>query len=289
MNLVLHPNTETAIKRYLGKPGHALLIEAADGAGKGALAAYIASCLLGTEVNRLSRQPFFQIVRPIDGTISIDAIRAIQRFMRLKTIGSSHSIRRVLVLENAELLTIEAQNAFLKLLEEPPADTVIILTVVNQSMLLPTIRSRVQIVRLNAPSPADLEKHFTGHGFKTSDIVKAYHISEGQAGLMQALLSDDTEHPLVSQIQVAKKLLSSSIFDRLIVVDQLSKHRADCEQLLKALQLVCHAALTQAVERGKDETVKRWHRSMAKLTQAQQSFTSNPNLKLLLTDLLLGL
>src|SRR3990167_2539110 len=113
MNLVLHPNTETAIKRYLGKPGHALLIEAADGAGKGALAAYIASCLLGTEVNRLSRQPFFQIVR---------------------TIGSSHSIRRVLVLENAELLTIEAQNAFLKLLEEPPADTVIILTVVNQSM-----------------------------------------------------------------------------------------------------------------------------------------------------------
>lgn len=63
---------------------------------------------------------------------------------------------RVCVLCGAENMTDQAQNALLKILEEPPEHTVFILTAENRSMLLPTILSRVQTIRLEPLTPAEI-------------------------------------------------------------------------------------------------------------------------------------
>lgn len=63
---------------------------------------------------------------------------------------------RVCVLCGAENMTDQAQNALLKILEEPPEHTVFILTAENRSMLLPTILSRVQTLRLEALTPEEI-------------------------------------------------------------------------------------------------------------------------------------
>src|SRR5947209_282810 len=125
--LLLHAKTAEATERFLTQPAHALLIQGQFGAGKVTLARHIAARVLGVSDQELSNYPYIKIVSPVHKSISIEAVRGLHEFMRLKTTGRAE-IRRVVIVEDAHNLTTEAQNAFLKLLEEPPSDTVIILT-----------------------------------------------------------------------------------------------------------------------------------------------------------------
>jgi DNA polymerase-3 subunit delta' len=81
--------------------------------------------------------------------IKIDQIRAIGDFVALTTHRAGF---RVLVLRPAETLQAAAANALLKTLEEPPPATVIVLVSDRPARLLPTIRSRCQVLRLRAPA-----------------------------------------------------------------------------------------------------------------------------------------
>ncbi len=75
------------------------------------------------------------------GKISIDTIRSLRREISLKPYEGE---RRVIIILDADCMTVEASNAFLKALEEPPPDTVFILTTSKINSLLPTILSRCQ-------------------------------------------------------------------------------------------------------------------------------------------------
>ena len=98
-------------------------------------------------------------------------------------------------------MTTEAQNALLKSLEEPPADTVIILTATSLRALLPTITSRTQHLRLETPAlEAFADIFFTGL-LRGSNIQHAYRLSGGLPGLMSVLLESDETHPLVAAVE----------------------------------------------------------------------------------------
>ena len=86
-----------------------------------------------------------KIILEAENSIGIDDIRNLQHQLSLKPYSSSYKIA---ILTSAEKLTIPAQNAFLKTLEEPPQNTIIILTSPGPDFLLPTIISRCQIIRL---------------------------------------------------------------------------------------------------------------------------------------------
>ncbi len=77
--------------------------------------------------------------------IGIEAIRKIKNWLSQKAYQEK---KRLIVIYQAQELTIEAQNAFLKTLEEPPENTLILLAADNSHRLLPTIISRCQIIRL---------------------------------------------------------------------------------------------------------------------------------------------
>ncbi|HUQ85432.1 MAG TPA: AAA family ATPase [Candidatus Limnocylindrales bacterium] len=83
-------------------------------------------------------------------SIGIDEIKNLQVKIFLKPIKSE---KKAIIIDDAESLTIEAQNALLKALEEPPQHTIMILSTNNIDALLPTILSRCQIVKIsNTPS-----------------------------------------------------------------------------------------------------------------------------------------
>lgn len=288
MNLVFHPLTQQAARRFIAHPPHALLIEGKKGAGKGALARHMASEILAISHAKLETYPFYKVLVSDNGTISIDTVRGAQQFMRLKTIGTQ-PIRRVLLVESAEALTIEAQNAFLKLLEEPPQDTIIIMTAARSAALLPTIRSRVQKLDVKIPPKNTIIDFFANQKFNPDSIQKALYVSEGNMGLMHALLENDVEHPLVIQIANAKRLLTQTVFERLAQVDAISKQKAELPALMYALSLVCHAALVQASDKNVAQQITHWHRSVKSIEEAQTNMNANPNNKLLLTDLLLNI
>jgi hypothetical protein len=78
-----------------------------------------------------------------DTSIGIEEIRSIHTFLSKKPIQNKEN---TVVVHDAHLMTIPAQNAFLKTLEEPPANSRIYLVTPKPDLLLPTILSRVQLV-----------------------------------------------------------------------------------------------------------------------------------------------
>jgi len=88
-------------------------------------------------------------------SIGIEDIKQMQKKIFLKPIKSE---QKAIIIDEAELLTIEAQNALLKILEEPPAHTLLILSTSTKETLLPTILSRCQIIQLEEEQPALSEK-----------------------------------------------------------------------------------------------------------------------------------
>ncbi len=78
-------------------------------------------------------------------TIGIEEIKNMQKKLFLKPIKSP---TKAVIIEDAQLLTTQAQNALLKVLEEPPDHTIIVLSSNSKETLLPTIISRCQIIEL---------------------------------------------------------------------------------------------------------------------------------------------
>lgn len=78
-------------------------------------------------------------------SIGIEEVKQMQKKIVLMPIKSKN---KAVIIEDAHLLTKEAQNALLKVLEEPPANTIMILGSQSQEALLPTILSRCQIITL---------------------------------------------------------------------------------------------------------------------------------------------
>lgn len=92
------------------------------------------------------QHPDLVCIKPHNGTIRIGVVRDLLAQLALKPLESD---RRVVILEAAETLTASAANALLKILEEPPAGTIFILTTFNHRQLLTTVKSRCQQVSFN--------------------------------------------------------------------------------------------------------------------------------------------
>jgi DNA polymerase-3 subunit delta' len=127
---------------------HAMLIRGHDGWGESEFGNWLALTLLGESVERDAREfahPDLLWVQPEGAEVKTDAIRYLIEFaQRTRLVAEC----KVAVVEQAHLLNINAANALLKILEEPPADTYIVLTSCRPGRLIPTIRSRCQAIAL---------------------------------------------------------------------------------------------------------------------------------------------
>ncbi len=86
--------------------------------------------------------------KPAASSIGIDQIRALEDFVFT---GSHRNARRIILITEAEAMTIPAANSLLKILEEPPSSVYFILISNNQKKLLPTLRSRSRVVPFSRP------------------------------------------------------------------------------------------------------------------------------------------
>lgn len=283
MELVLHPKTLGQVTVFVEKPVHGLLLVGNIGAGKLSIAQYIATALLNVDHLNLLRHPYYQQITP-EGSITIDQVRELKNFLLLKTTGGD-PIRRLVVIEQAEMMTLEAQNALLKLLEEPPKDTVLILTSSQPQKLLTTIRSRIREIAIMKPAKADVLEFFST--IDQPEVIKAYHMSDGNIGLMHTLLNTDEEHPLATNINLAKEILKKTTYERLLLVNELANK--DTVQLLNAIYSVCRAALKVAVEKDDQKRITEWYKRCKTIHSAQDELAYKPQNKLLLTHIMMSL
>lgn len=120
--------------------------------------------------------------------------------------------RKVYIINNADLMTVQAANTFLKTLEEPPKDTVIILLTTNINLLLPTIVSRSQVIKFKKISIKEI-KAFLIKDYGT-DEQKASVISYYSNGILNKAVNiiknkDDILQRREETINIFNKIIKS--------------------------------------------------------------------------------
>jgi replication-associated recombination protein RarA len=282
--LVLHPLTAQQVDNFVGNPLHALLLVGPRGSGKNSLARDVAEKVLELQPGDSESYSYLKVIEPVDGkAIGIEAVREIEHFLSLK-VPSQAVINRAILIQDSHLLTIEAQNALLKTLEEPPIGTLIILTATSQQELLPTITSRAAILQVRHPEKTALEKHFSAENVDPATLERAYIISGGLPGLMTAIMQS-TDHPLLEATERARDLLKRSSFERLLAVDEFVKQKQLARDTCFILQQMAHISLQTAT----GTTADRWQRVLKAAYEADEALVGSAQPKLLLTNLMLQL
>lgn len=235
-DLLLHPRTKAELTALLHDAPHALLFVAPNGTGKFAVASAWA--------RQLAANAGVSTLAPDEkGTITIDATRALYQRTRAKQAG-----HQVVIIDHAEAMSGEAQNAFLKLLEEPRSGLTFIMTAPNADDLLPTIQSRVQVVQLypvTTQALAGLAKK-TKPGVDDQTLAQLLFVANGRPATLVAMLQDDAAFDHHKKImQRAKLLLSSSQYERLSMVQELTKDKLELVVMLEAMAHMLKLQLTR--------------------------------------------
>ena len=186
-----HSRATTLLQQSLrnGQLSHAYLFVGPAHVGKFTLAMNLAQAVNCESENRpcqectscrriaASKHPDFRVIDLLPEkakSISIDQIRNMQTETHLPPYEGKH---KVFVIDGSHLLSHEAANSILKILEEPPPNILIILLTTSESALLPTIASRCQRVELR-PLPLGLVREV---------LIKDHQTTQDKADLLARL------------------------------------------------------------------------------------------------------
>jgi DNA polymerase-3 subunit delta' len=276
--ILLNPLTKKAVDAFLNMPSHGLKIAGPSGSGKSFLSMYVVALLLKIEPEKLNEYPYFAVIspEPNKNQISIEQIRQVKQSVNLKTLGQAQ-IKRVIIIEQAELMGHEAQNALLKLLEEPNEDTVFILNTSESAELLPTVSSRLQTIIIH---PVSLENSIKFFDYDKKDVERAWRLSLGYAGLMHSLLSGQEEHELNTAINEAKEILSKTTYNRFLMVTEYSADRPRFKLIILALDRLLAASHFNSIAKNDNNQIVKILRARQCLAKVQTNLASNGSLKL---------
>jgi len=222
-------------------------------------------------------------IAPEKGSIGIDKVRAIKLEMSLK----NSTEKKLLVIYNSELLTHEAQNALLKILEEPTPNLLIILLTENIDSLLPTVQSRCQIIEISKPSKSQFKQLLIEKGYKISEIDKALAISGGLPDLTLSILNNESTN-LTENLEYSKALLKYPLISRLKEVDTLSKNKEQLADVLHAMELIASSGSKASITKI-GQLDKNWQRILTAVLDAKTNLSHNVNTRLVLTKLMLDI
>jgi DNA polymerase-3 subunit delta' len=187
---------------------HALFFAGPDGIGKRTLAVELAGWMLCDQGGAAAcgncaacRQiaagshPDVQVIGVAAGRkeIGIDRIRDLKRFMSLQPAAGG---AKVAIIDDAHLLTVAAQNALLKTLEEPPHGALLVLVASAPDSLLPTVRSRCQRIQFHPLSASTVEQLLIDrHGIEPTTAAALAAVADGSPGraltLCRSLVSSE--------------------------------------------------------------------------------------------------
>jgi DNA polymerase III, gamma/tau subunits len=228
VNPVVHPESQRLLDAVLRDSPHAVLMSGPTGVGLATIAKYYAKKSSAQLITVLPEKN--EAIDVEKGIITVDSIR------RLYDVTRTIEPRgRIIVIDYTERMAPAAQNAFLKLLEEPSEGTQFMLLTHQPELILPTIASRSQRVDIRPITQAQSNTFLDGLG--VSDATKRAQllfIAEGLPAELTRLVSDEVMFEArVSLIKDARSLVTGTAYDRLRIAKSYKDSRADALILIE--------------------------------------------------------
>jgi len=257
-DIVGHERVVEVFRRALtsGKTSHSYLFEGPAGCGRKTTARALVQAIFCTEreddacgacvsCRKVAAGSHADIhyIEPDGQFIKIEQVRELQRDLALRPYEAP---RKACIIESAERFNPAAGNSLLKTLEEPPGNAIIILLAENADMLLPTIRSRCQVIRFSPLSPENIRLLLERYGMTPEAAELLAPMAEGS--IQRALELDnealgDRQEALLARLSGLDRSRIATIFD---ASEELGTSRdetlATLDMLISFMQDTAHLA-----------------------------------------------
>lgn len=272
---------------------HAILIEGDYGNGKHTLAKFISKAIVcggnpcdscnNCHLADINSHPDITIIAPHDGkkSITVDQIRTVREEAIIKP---HQAEKRVFVIDGADTMNPQSQNALLKVLEEPPKTVMFILIAESKTALLDTIISRCVTLSLTSPEfSVALEYIKSKTQFPEELIKEALEQQKNNIGralnTLNGVSSSDTE-------KSAQKFLESAIngdrFNMLKITAAYSKNRILADSFIKDLKFL----ISKKIRKSPNSSLaKPLYSVYGILAEFEDSLATNINLNLMFCNL----
>lgn len=228
---------------------HAILLEGDKGTGRHTLMRFLSRAAVcdsenspcgecrGCHLAEIGTHPDITVTAPEDGkkNITVAQIRA----LRTEAYVKPHmAVRRVFVIDKADTMNEQAQNALLKVLEEPPADIIFILIAESAAALLDTIISRCTVLSLVPPETDEAVGYLRKNtDFSEEQIKEAIGITGNNIGAAIDTLSGGGTAAQAAAKRFAELLISGDEAEMLKITAQFEKNRVLADEFFKELKL----------------------------------------------------
>lgn len=265
MKLRVAPTTQRYIDLSGSIDSHATLLTGPVGVGLYTVALHMAE----------SNGRVLATIRPESKTTTSVATIAVERIRQLYVeTRSKQDGRYFVIIDDADTMNTVAQNALLKLLEEPNESIRFILTSHRPDALLPTIRSRLQTVAL--PPVSLLESKRLLNALGVNDALaeqRLLYVAQGLPAELTRLVRNESDFRVLSErVQRARQFVEGSAYQRLALVVASSDDRTGAIKLIDMTVMLLRRSLAVRPDRSSIALIDR-------LLAASESIRANGNIK----------
>lgn len=300
MEIIGHHKERAALQKLLaeGRMGQSYLFSGPESIGKRLVALDFAYQLVGqSDFVASEDQPTpldVQLLEPVSETkrgvvkkkgLSTKEVRESLRFLQETPFQGPY---RVLIITDAHLLSLGAQNALLKFVEEPEPTAVLIFVTHESGVLLDTLRSRLLGVRFDFVPEALLKGEGEKFDIRVTEEVPAFFFSLGRPGvLLEAKRKPELFKKKKEALAKFFRLSNLSTAERLRLAESLA---SDVPTLIQLLEWFLPGLHTQTTKEKDEAKLSRYFLLLEKITQALVRLKKpESNARLVLENLLLAL
>ncbi len=194
------PRAEVLLRSAILEPAHAYLLHGPPGTGKRDASRAFAALLLGCDVRRIvpGSHPDLAMIEPEGESLLVDQIHELLAALRYRP---QEAVRCVGIVDEADRLNRDAANAFLKTLEEPSGDVVMILIADDVSRVLPTVRSRCQPIAFPPLSASAVAARLEADGVATVEAAAIGQRARGDLAFARRLAADPAVRTWIAEVE----------------------------------------------------------------------------------------